>query len=244
MPRIFIPDSEIHNSVVTLRDEKARYLATVLRCKEGDPLVVKDDKGNAYIARITGAERRKVTVEILQRQDLTMESSLRITLLQGMLKGEKMDLVIQKATELGVSEIRPVITERSQVRETRRLSRWKKIAEEAARQSGRDVVPLIHDPVRFVSVFAESGAFQGKGIIFWEKSATDLSPALKRFRGSEIISLFTGPEGGFSQDEITAASKAGFIDATLGIRILRAETAAIVAVSVVQYVLGDLGTLE
>jgi 16S rRNA (uracil1498-N3)-methyltransferase len=244
MPRIFVPSSEIHGGLIILKDEKARYLATVLRCREGDPLVVKDDNGNAFAARITGAAKKEVTIEILRKQDIHMESPLRITLLQGMLKGEKMDLVIQKATELGVSEIRPVVTARSQVQKTRKLPRWKKIAEEAARQSGRDVVPLIHEPAVFAPLLAEFGALAGRGIIFWEQDGTALSSVLEGFRSPGMISLFTGPEGGFSQDEIDAASGAGFFPATLGVRTLRAETAAIAALSIVQYALGDLGTLQ
>ncbi len=242
MPRIFVLDSEIHSGIVILKDEKARYLATVLRCREGDHLVVKDDKGNAYAARIAGAARKEITIEILQGLDLNMESPLRITLFQGMLKGEKIDLVVQKATELGVSEIRPVVTERSQVRETRKLARWKKVAEEAARQSGRDAVPLIHEPVGFASLFDRSGPVQVGGIIFWEQGGKDLAVALEGFRGEGMISLFTGPEGGFSEEEINTASEGGFVPATLGKRTLRAETAAIAAISITQYALGDLGT--
>jgi 16S rRNA (uracil1498-N3)-methyltransferase len=241
MPRLFLLDSEVQVGVVTLRDDKARYLSTVLRCRRGDPLIVKDNKGSTFAAKITGIAGKEVTVEILERQELHTESPLGITLLQGILKGEKMDFVIQKATELGVKEILPVATERSQVRETRKLPRWRKIAEEASRQSGRDMIPLIHEPTEFSSLFSAAPPHPGGGIVFWEQGGEDLQAALNAFRGTRRISLFTGPEGGFSEREIRAASKGGFLTATLGKRVLRAETAAVAAVSIVQFTLGDLG---
>jgi 16S rRNA (uracil1498-N3)-methyltransferase len=242
MPRLFLLDSEVQLGIVTLRDEKARYLSTVLRCRKGDPLIIKDNKGSTFAARITGIAGKEVTVQILERQQLDTESPIGITLLQGILKGEKMDFVIQKATELGVREILPVATQRSQVRETRKLPRWRKIAEEASRQSGRDMIPLIREPAEFSSLFGGTTPHPGSGIVFWEQGGEDLRAALNAFRGARGISLFTGPEGGFSEGEIRRASEGGFVAATLGKRILRAETAAVAAVSIVQFVLGDLGT--
>jgi 16S rRNA (uracil1498-N3)-methyltransferase len=241
MPRLFLLDSEVQIGIVTLRDEKARYLSTVLRCRRGDPLTVKDNRGSTFAAKIVGIAGKEVAIEILERQELHTESPLRITLLQGILKGEKMDFVIQKTAELGVREILPVATERSQVRETRKLARWRKIAEEAARQSGRDTIPLIHEPTGFSSLFDGTMPHPGNGIVFWEKGGEDLRTALNAFRGTRRISLFTGPEGGFSEEEIRRASERGLVAATLGKRILRAETAAVAAVSIVQFTLGDLG---
>jgi 16S rRNA (uracil1498-N3)-methyltransferase len=241
MPRLFLLDSEVQVGIVTLRDDKARYLSTVLRCRKGDPLIVKDNKGGTFAAKIAGVAGKEVTVEILERQELETESPLGITLLQGILRGEKMDFVIQKATELGVKEILPVATGRSQIRETRKLPRWRKIAEEAARQSGRDMIPLIHEPAEFSSLFSGTTPHRGGGIVFWEQGGEDLRAALNAFEGVRDISLFTGPEGGFSEGEIRKASEGGFIAATLGKRILRAETATVAAVSIVQFTLGDLG---
>ncbi len=242
MPRIFVLDSEVHPGTLTLTNEKARYLATVLRCREGDALTVKDNKGGSYAGTIIVVGKKEVTIEIRQRQELDTESPLGITLLQSMLKGEKMDFVIQKATELGVREIRPVITGRSQVPKTRKLPRWRKIAEEAARQSGRDTIPEIIEPEDFHSLFSGKSPVPG-GIVFWEKGGEPLPDVLEKFRGASAISLLTGPEGGFSETEIAQACKKGFVTATLGKRILRAETAAITAVSIVQFALGDLGTI-
>ncbi len=241
MARLFLADSDLHSRFITIRGEKARYLVTVLRCRAGDPLFIHDDKGNVYSAAITGVTNKEVSAELVEKIDLQSESPLNITLLQGLLKGEKMDLVIQKATELGVKEIIPVVTERCQVRQTRKLGRWMKIAEEASRQAGRNSVPLIGETIEFKDLGAVHST---EGIIFWEQGGEELGESLKRFKGLQKISLFTGPEGGFSEVEIKAASEKGFVRATLGRRILRAETAAITAVAITQYVLGDLGALQ
>ena len=239
MTRLFLTDTDLHSRFVTIKGEKARYLVTVLRCRTGDPLFIHDEKGNVYSATITGVINKEVFAELIGKIDLQAESPLNITLLQGLLKGEKMDLVIQKATELGVREIVPVVTERCQVRQTRKLGRWAKIAEEASRQAGRNTVPIIGETVEFKELGAVS---RQEGIIFWEQGGEEFAEALNRFKGREKISLFTGPEGGFSEDEIKAASEKGFVRTTLGRRILRAETAAITAVAITQYALGDMGT--
>jgi 16S rRNA (uracil1498-N3)-methyltransferase len=238
MPRIFLPAADMLSRPLTIRGEKAKYLATVLRSRTGDRLVIHDDRGKSYSANITGVTSREVTVELTGTLEWACDSPLHITLLQGLLKGEKMDLVIRKATELGVSDIVPVVTERSQVRETRKIPRWAKIAEEAARQAGRNSVPRVHETLEFDALPPSSSA---KGILFWEEGGDDFGRTLRQFEGLGAVSLFTGPEGGFSKKETASAAEKGFCVATLGRRILRAETAAITAVAVTQFTLGDLG---
>ena len=238
MPRIFLPSADMLTLPLKIRGEKARYLATVLRIGAGDDLVIHDDLGNSYAGTVTAASSREVTVELAGKIDWNAESPLRITLFQGLLKGEKMDFVVQKATELGVDGIVPVITERSQVRETRKLPRWTKIAEEAARQSGRNAVPKLQETIHFDALPSSASP---QGIIYWEEGGDGLGAALERFRGVGDISLFTGPEGGFSEREVASAAGKGFLTATLGKRILRAETAALAAITIVQFALGDLG---
>jgi 16S rRNA (uracil1498-N3)-methyltransferase len=240
MPRIFLPDPEIRNGVIFIRGEKARYLTAVLRAVAGDTLTVNDTNSNSYSAKIIRATRKEVSAEITGRVDAGGESPLRITLLQGLLKGEKMDIVVQKATELGVGKIIPVITCRSQVRETRKLGRWQKIAEEASRQSGRSTIPVVGQTLDLESLFNDPPV-PGRGIIFWEKGGEKLPTVVKQFSGVGGIELFTGPEGGFSDEEIRTAKEKGFIAVTMGGRILRAETAAITTVALIQYLLGDLG---
>jgi 16S rRNA (uracil1498-N3)-methyltransferase len=242
MPDIFLLDSQLDSRFVTIRGEKARYLVAVLRCGAGALLTLKDDSGNIFSARIITATKKEVQVEILGKQERDTESALQITSLQGLLKGEKMDLVVQKVTELGVREIIPVVTERSQVRETRKVQRWRRIAEEASRQAGRNTIPVVRDIVGLQKLFIDYHV--PSGIIFWEKRGIALTDVLAKFGASNEIALFTGPEGGFSESEIEAVSKNGFVPATLGKRILRAETASIAAVAIAQFALGDLGIKE
>ncbi|MDH4233404.1 MAG: 16S rRNA (uracil(1498)-N(3))-methyltransferase, partial [Nitrospirota bacterium] len=220
MHRIFIQDSALLQRPLVVRDEKAHYLFSVLRCKPGDCLIVTNEKGKSYTAQILTASRKEVTADITGDSVINTESTLNITLIQGLLKGEKMDFVIQKTTELGVNAIVPVITERSQIRETRKLPRWKKIAEEASRQCGRNVVPEILSPFAFEDIFNFPGLQEREGIIFWEKGGQRLSAVTGRLRNADRLSLFIGPEGGFSDKEVNTAVAHGICTATLGNRIL------------------------
>jgi 16S rRNA (uracil1498-N3)-methyltransferase len=183
-----------------------------------------------------------VTIEITGDYVMDTESDLDITLVQGLLKGEKMDFVIQKATELGVTSIVPVVTERSQLRETRKFPRWKKITEEASRQSGRTRIPEVCEACCFDDLFNVPALTAGKGIMFWEQGGEKLPEVIEKLSHADKIVLLIGPEGGFSEKEAMLASEKGFLTATLGSRILRAETAAISAVSIIQFALGDLGS--
>jgi len=241
MHRIFLNESSLLKRPVVIEHEKAHYLFSVLRCRAGDRLIVTDEKGKSYTAQILTASKKEVTADITGDHVIKTESGLSITLLQGLLKGEKMDFVIQKTTELGVSALIPVITERSQIKETRKLPRWKKIAEEAARQSGRSFVPEIFEPFDFEEIFNCPDLLAKEGMLFWEKGGQKLSAVTSRLRHADRLSLFIGPEGGFSEKEVITASEKGFFTTTLGQRILRAETASIAAVSIIQYALGDLG---
>ncbi|PKL51469.1 MAG: 16S rRNA (uracil(1498)-N(3))-methyltransferase [Nitrospira bacterium HGW-Nitrospira-1] len=241
MHRIFLQQVSLLKHPVVIKDEKAHYLFSVLRCKTGDGLIVTDEKGCSYTAQILSASKKEVTMDITGNYIMNTESALNIILIQGLLKGEKMDIVIQKTTELGVNAVIPVITERSQIRETRKHLRWKKIAEEASRQSGRTRMPEIFETCSFTEVFNIPDLISGKGIIFWEEGGEKLPVVINKLSHRDRIFLFIGPEGGFSEKEVLSASEKGFFIATLGSRILKAETAAITAVSIIQFALGDMG---
>ena len=242
MHRIFLQELSLLKQPVIIRDEKAHYLFSVLRCKTGESLIVTDEKGCSYTAQILSASKKEVAIDITGDYILNTESNLDIILIQGLLKGEKMDFIIQKTTELGVSAIIPVITERSQLRETRKHPRWKKIAEEASRQSGRTKIPEIFETYSFKDIFDIPFLISGKGVIFWEQEGEKLPEVASRLSHADKVFLLIGPEGGFSEKEVLKASEKGFFTATLGSRILRAETASIAAVSIIQFALGDLGS--
>lgn len=253
MPRIFLPLSK-PSKTIRIAGDKARYLTTVLRCKEGDDLTVLDGKGNSFNAIIRSITKKEIIVEVTGVIQQSTESPLRIMLIQGLLKGEKMDLVIQKTTELGIREIIPAITERSQMRETRKIYRWKKIAEEASRQSGRTMIPVIHDPIGFHDAvnlrFTAYDPGRLNGLIFYEEGGMKISEAVEKLKQSVIGShqlkdygliIAIGPEGGFTRREVDTAVSKGFVASYLSKRILRAETAAITATALVQFLMGDLG---
>lgn len=240
------PDDIAKESGITLCQEKSRYLVTVLRSKIGDAIKLIDGRGKAYSAIITSILKNSVILNIEKELSVDTETPFHIALCQGMLKGEKMDTVIQKAVELGLKEVVPLITERSVVKETRRLPRWKKIAEEAAEQCGRAVIPEIKEPADFCDFLSEfSDPDSQCGMIFWEHGGAGLREVVKRVflnHSSRMKKIFVivGPEGGFSNKEISDAESAGFVKATLGKRILRAETAAIVSVAATVMMIEEL----
>jgi len=240
MPRIYLPAPVFLNNRISITDEKAHYLASVLRCGKGNSLIIFDGKGNCFRTTIVTADKREVVAEVAEKIPCNLESDLNITLVQGLLKGEKMDMVVQKTTELGVKEILPVITGRSQLRDTKKIARWRKIAEEASRQSGRSIVPVVHETVEFDNFLSAHDSIHG--LVFYEEEGVGLTEAVSSLipRNSSFFVLI-GPEGGFTKEEINLAKEKGLIVASLGKRILRAETAAISAVTLAQFLLGDMG---
>jgi len=250
--RIILSKEDLKTERVTISGEKARYLISVLRCNVGDSIQILDGEGSLYKAKISEIENKKISADLVEKVSLNTESPLNLVLIQGILKGEKMDLIIQKATELGVKEIIPAITERSQVRHTRKVERWKKIAEEASRQSGRSEIPVIHEPVEFSSWFTTQGSQSLNGFIFWEEGGIRMQDARYKMQDknnhescilnhvSATCYVAIGPEGGFARKEARLAESKGLVVTSFGKRILRAETAAISAVTLVQFLLGDI----
>jgi 16S rRNA (uracil1498-N3)-methyltransferase len=247
MLRILLPLTEPSHKV-RIEGDKARYLAKVLRCKPGDELTIFNGKESMYRASVTSVAKNEVIAEIGERLISDTESSLQVVLVQGLLKGEKMDFVVQKTTELGIGEIFPVVTGRSQVRAMDKTVRWRKIAEEASRQSNRTRVPIIREIASLKDVLLSGSSLDPftqtnphKGFIFWEREGIGMKEALDTLKGSQRVMIAIGPEGGFSEEEVRIAGAHGFFVTSLGKRILRAETAAIAAMTIVQYALGDLG---
>lgn len=245
MRRFFVSKLDEKAGVAVLSDGEFHHLRDVLRLAKGDQVIVFNGKGGEYGAVIKELRGGKVFLEIIKRLNTFKEPKLRITLAQALPKGGKMDFIVQKATELGVSEVYPLLTARSVPdiegdRALRKVERWRRIAKEAAKQCGRAYIPEIHFVITFKDLL--SLPFDGERIIFWEgekeRKLRDLEGILRRSKG---LLLTVGPEGGFSEEEIEAASSRGFIPVGLGERILRAETAPIVALSILFYMSGDMG---
>ena len=238
IPSVLLGSLPDPDQTVTLNREQTHYVSRVLRLRNGDRLFLFDGKGERREAVVTDINPRNAILLCTLRVSATAESPLRITLFQGLPKGEKMDLIIQKVTELGTHAVVPVITERTQVHKTGRTARWRRVAEAAAAQCGRSTVPTISDPM---TVQAALKYRRSPGIVFWEEEAPPLSRlANLRPSGGELCVL-VGPEGGLTETEVTQAEVSGFRRAGLGPRLLRTETAAIVTVALVQHLYGDLG---
>ena len=240
MPRLFLPPEKLSSKQITITGENARYLSLVMRVRPGDALTIFDGLGYKYTCKILQCHKKEILAEKIGKAPYSVESPVSITLAQGITKGDKMDFIIQKSTELGVRKIIPLITVRSQIRHTEKIGRWRKIALSASQQSGRDRIPEIDEPTFFDEFinerFIQNNKIKNKGIIFSEEHRDrNLKQVLSGLKNMKDIILLIGPEGGFAKEEVRAANEKGFITASLGPRILRAETASIAAISIIQY---------
>ena len=237
--RFFAPPGAFNFSkrTVTLTADEARHLREVLRLKPGAEVSVFDGQGREFRAMV--AQARRDTAELELKDEIAParpESPLEITLAVALLKGEKFDLVVQKATELGVHKIVPLITRHADIKlrdaadAEKRVARWQRIALEAAKQSGRAVVPAVSFPQQFTSVLRLSHPC----FLFSEKEGHGLTQV------TDQVAAIIGSEGGWSDEELEEARAAGVQIVTLGGRILRAETAAITATALLQHRFGDL----
>jgi 16S rRNA (uracil1498-N3)-methyltransferase len=237
MPRIILPDIAPELEEINLTSpEHIRYIRNVLRLNEGAEIDVLDGKGGIFKGRIISLKRHSIRIRVLKRKQQE-ESGIWLVLIQPLLKGNKMDLVLQKCTELGISEIYPVVTERTIPRITRKLPHWKKVIEEATKQSGRTVVPQIHEVVGISHVLKRFSDMDCIKIAFYEK-ATGLLRSIGYNKVPDRIIYLTGPEGGFAENEIAEAEASGFKIVSLGSNILRAETASIVSLALIKYHFG------
>ena len=233
--------SAFADQTVTLAADEARHLRDVLRLKTGDEVYVFNGVGSEFRCTIANIKRDSVELRIdTAVEPAKPESQLQLTLCVALLKGEKFDLVVQKATELGTSKVVPLITRyadihlRDETDAKKRVARWQRIALEAAKQSGRAFVPEISTPFAFDSVLAN--AKNDLHVMFSERDGGPLSALTP----SQSVTALVGSEGGWSDEEIEQARGQGFHIITLGGRILRAETAAISVTALMQYLFGDL----
>ena len=241
MRRFFIDPTAVNGTIVTLRGAEAHHLGRVLRLKTGARVCLFDGTGAQYEAAVQKSDRDTVTLTILATVIAAQQQpAAELHLGQGLLKGKKMDLVVQKATELGIAAIHPFLSRHAAVRlpEAEKESRWQRIALEACKQSKRPLPPRCH-PVREFAALLETAQPFDQKILFWEQpggvSLHDLFSPESPLSGS--VFFLVGPEGGFSQTEHQTAIAAGFTAVTLGPRILRAETAAIAAAAILQFLL-------
>ena len=247
MRRFLIDQIPPGDDNVTIRGAEAKHIVKVLRMKPQDHIIVADTKGSRYQGVIISASPSSVHVRLIRPLPNPQSPWLHLTLCQALLKSRAMDLVVQKATELGVARIVPFTSERTVVRLSgerlhNKLRHWQEIARSATAQSDRDKPPEISPLVGFDQVLEMGRAYVGLRIILWEEErSNDIKSILGASGKTKKTMAVVGPEGGFSEAEVERATKAGFVPATLGGRILRAETAAIVICTLCLYEWGDLG---
>jgi 16S rRNA (uracil1498-N3)-methyltransferase len=221
-------------------------MARVLRLSPGDLVAAIDGHAQEYTVRLDRVSPRRCAGTIIGRRERRVESPLAITIAQGIPKSDKMEAIIRAATELGVSCIAPLITRRTVIRLDpagwrSRIVRWQRVAQEAAKQCGRAVVPVI-EPPRSIGDFLSDDPGSDLRVCLWELSATGLWSALeRRHTPTSRVTLVIGPEGGLASEEVDLAVAARTVVAGLGPRILRTETAGLTAVAILQYLYGDLG---
>ncbi len=245
MRRFFLPGEAFSKESATIRGPDAHHIINVLRLKCGDRIRVFDASGLEYIATITSIANKTLTLKLEERLAPEEETLLRISIGQALLKAQKMDLVVQKLTELGVFALYPFTCERSVPMVTAekmsyKKERWQKIAVEASKQCNRRTVPVIHNIQPLTSVLANCRENDLK-IILWEKvSDTNLRRVLTQAPAPKKVCALVGPEGGFSVHEVDKAADVGFVPVGLGRLILRAETATLAIASIIQYELGHI----
>ena len=246
MHRFFVP--QLYNEEMYIEGVDARHISKVLRMQPGDKLQIVSDDGVSAMAEITAIASERVSVRCLEKLAESHEPRVRLVLAQGLAKGEKMDFIIQKAVEMGAYSVIPVAMEHSVVRldsvkAAKKVERWQKIAESAAKQSKRDIIPQVQ-PVQSMAEMLANCDCTTKIIAYECEDRLSLKAALKAAEaagGIKELLLIIGPEGGISEGELALARQAGAVPVSLGRRILRAETAGLVAISAIFYETGDLG---
>lgn len=243
MPRFFI-DTAPEGEWIEVAGEDAHHITRVLRMKTGESLTICDEKGKDYLCQIEDIEKDSVRCKVLDIVQSKGEASVDATLYMALPKGDKMDFIVQKAVELGAKKIVPFIAKRSVSRPDekslrKKCERWRKIAREAAMQSGRGIVPYVSDVLTYKQAISQAAEHQFALFLYENEQKTGIRQLLS---GQQInsVALMVGPEGGFADEEVEQAIDASLKSVSLGSRILRCETAPLAALSVVMYESGSL----
>lgn len=247
MRRFFVSEELNAGKQYSITGQDAAHIGKVLRMQPGETILLVDCLGNAWQSRLIALSPQKVEVVAEDCREDSSEPPLKVILVQGLPKGDKFDLIIEKSAELGVSVIIPVRTRRTVVnlasaKAEKRLERWQRIAEEAAKQSGRAFVPRVEPLGDFARVVSDLPS-HGLALIPWEgEKQRSLKEVIAQGKEpKDPITVLIGPEGGWDEEEVRLAQKRGAIPVSLGPRILRTETAGLAVLAILMYQLGDLG---
>lgn len=245
MSIFYVKNEQIDNEKAVILGDDVKHIKDVLRYNVGDNLDICDENGIRYITVISSFDKNKIFLDVLEKSDYTTEPTVNVTLYQGMPKSDKLELIIQKCTELGVTDIVPVITDRVIVKFdeksiNKKLERWNKIAQEAGKQSGRQKIPIVEKPIKLKKVIENISKYDILILPYECEKMLTLKTALRNLnKECKNVAIFIGPEGGFSEDEINSLNFENVKRVTLGPRILRTETAGLATLAMVLYELQD-----
>ncbi|WP_432776722.1 16S rRNA (uracil(1498)-N(3))-methyltransferase [Brevibacillus gelatini] len=231
MQRYFVEPHLFHEHELTIIGDDVHHIVNVMRARIGDEILVSDGAGRTARARLVSFSAKEVQAEVIEMLQEERELPIRVTIGQGMPKGEKMEWILQKGTELGAYSFFPFSSERTIVKldakkEAKKLERWRKIVKEAAEQSHRAVLPELLAPVSFREALAAGEAYTHVAIAYEKEGSTTIHEVLEQMAAGDSLLVLIGPEGGFSPEEVAQAENKGFLPVSLGPRILRTETAS------------------
>lgn len=248
MPKFFVKNNQIQDDIINIVGTDVNHISNVLRLKIDDKIqVCNEEKGANYKTKIIEINKENIKCKILEKIDSKSEANIYINILQGLPKAEKMELIIQKCTELGVKEITPVEMERCVVKldeksKRKKQERWQRIAEVAAKQSGRDKIPAINNVTNIKNICNMLADYDIVLVPYENEKNTTLKEIIPKLSKKDLkIGIIIGPEGGFEEKEIKILEQKGYKIITLGSRILRTETVAIAMTSIILYELSDFG---
>ena len=243
MPKFFVKTSQINNNKIQIVGEDVKHILQVLRVKKGENLnICNVDDGTNYLTTIDQINKDEILCNILKQIEGSSETNVKVTIFQGLPKADKMEYIIQKNTELGVKSITPVVMKRCVVKIepkdiTKKIERWQKIAESAAKQSGRDTIPIIENPITVQELCKKTNEFDVLILAYENEQQNTLKKELKKIKNAENlkIGVIIGPEGGLDIQEVNMLLESGAKAVALGKRILRTETASIMIISNIIY---------
>lgn len=246
MHKFFTEAENFQGDEAFIYGDDVKHLYKVVRLVEGDKIVLNNYIGEEFLCNIEEITKQSVRVKIIEKLEINNESNIEIYLFQGLPKAAKMDLIVQKATELGVKKIIPTITGRVDVKlkgEFKKLDRLQRIANEACKQCKRTLVPRVEAPVEFKDLLAQADEFDLVVVPYENAENKGMKYIANKYRDKDLktVAIVVGPEGGFEEEEINTLVENGAEIITLGNRILRTETAGFVCSSLLQYEFGDLG---
>lgn len=250
MYQFFVEDAQILNGIVTIENEDVNHIKNVLRLKCGEKVRISSNSGENYFGEIDTLADRMVLVRILEEHAADTELPNKIYLFQGLPKSDKLELIIQKAVELGACEIIPVamkncVVKLDEKKASAKQTRWQEIAKSAAKQSKRSVIPAVRKPLSYREALEAAAALDVRLVPYEnERGMAATKEAVEAVRPGQSIGIFIGPEGGFAEDEIALAKERGMQLVSLGRRILRTETAGLAMLSILMYYIESAGEAD